>query len=116
MAELTKQKCVPCEGDVPPLKEDEIEELKKKVPDWQVVKVDGIPHLKRQFNFGNFAEALDFTNTVGDLAEEEGHHPVIVLEWGLVTVEWWTHAIEGLHKNDFIMAAKCSKAYEEKQG
>lgn len=112
MSDLTQQKCVPCESDVPPMTDEEIEEFRDEVPDWGVVEVDGIPHLKRSFDFEDFAEALEFTNMVGELAEEEGHHPVIELTWGRVTVEWWTHNIDGLHKNDFIMAAKTSKAYD----
>jgi 4a-hydroxytetrahydrobiopterin dehydratase len=92
--------------------DEEIDEFKQEVPDWRVVKVDDVPHLKRSFDFDDFAEALEFTNIVGNMAEEQGHHPVIELTWGKVTVEWWTHNIQGLHKNDFIMAAKTSEAYE----
>ncbi len=112
MTDLTKEKCVPCESDVPPMKDEEINAFKKEVPEWQVVEVDGIPRLKRTFEFKNFAEALDFTNAVGEIAEEQGHHPLIELTWGRVTVEWWTHNIDGLHKNDFIMAAKTSDIYQ----
>jgi len=112
MSDLTQQKCVPCESDVPPMTGEEIEEFTKEVPHWRLVEVDGIPHLKRSFDFEDFAEALEFVNTVGEFAEEEGHHPMIELTWGRVTVEWWTHNIDGLHKNDFIMAAKTSKAYK----
>jgi 4a-hydroxytetrahydrobiopterin dehydratase len=112
MTELSQQKCIPCESDIPPMIDEEIEKFKKEVPDWRVVEVDGIPHLKRSFDFDDFAEALEFTNVVGEIAEKEGHHPVIELTWGRVTVEWWTHNIQGLHKNDFIMAARTSKAYQ----
>lgn len=112
MTDLTMKKCVPCESDIPPLFEDEIEDLKKQVPEWEVVKVDGVPRLKRNFKFKNFVGALAFTNAIGEIAEEEGHHPVIQLTWGKVTVEWWTHNIKGLHENDFIMAAKTDQAYE----
>ena len=113
MTELTLQKCVPCESDIPPMTEDEIEDFATDVPEWEVVEVDGIPHLKRQFKFKDFAEALAFTNKVGEIAEEQGHHPVIELTWGKVTVEWWTHNIQGLHKNDFIMAAKTDEVYQD---
>ena len=106
MTELKNKKCVPCESDIPPMSEDEIKEMQKEVPEWKVIKVDDVPHLKRNFKFDDFEEALDFTNAVGEAAEEEGHHPVIELTWGRATVEWWTHNIEGLHQNDFIMAAK----------
>lgn len=106
MAGLEQKNCIPCEREIPPLSEEEIAELKQAIPEWQVVKVDSIPRLKRSFAFKNFAEALVFTNTVGEIAEEQGHHPLISLTWGQVTVEWWTHNIKGLHENDFIMAAK----------
>ena len=71
-----------------------------------MIEVDGIPCLERVFKFKNFAEALEFTNQVGAIAEEEDHHPKLVTEWGKVSVQWWTHKIKGLHKNDYIMAAK----------
>jgi len=106
------KKCVPCESDIPAMFEDEIKEYQQKVPEWNVVKVDSVPRLKRLFKFKNFAEALSFTNKVGEIAEEQGHHPVIELTWGKVTVEWWTHNISGLHENDFIMAAKTDQVYE----
>ena len=113
MTDLTMKKCVPCESDIPPLFDDEIEECQKQVPEWSVVRVDDVPRLKRSFKFKDFAEALSFTNAIGEIAEEEGHHPVIELTWGKVSVEWWTHNIKGLHGNDFIMAAKTDQAYEE---
>jgi 4a-hydroxytetrahydrobiopterin dehydratase len=111
LTDLTEEKCVPCESDIPALTRDQINAYKKDVPEWHVIDVDGIPQLKRKFEFKNFIKALEFTNTVGELAEEEGHHPVIELTWGEVTVRWWTHNIKGLHKNDFIMAAKTSESY-----
>jgi len=112
MTELTKQKCVPFESDNPPMMENEIEDYLQEVPDWDVVEVEGVQRLKRTFKFKNFAEALVFTNKVGEIAEEQGHHPVIELTWGRATVQWWTHDIKGLHNNDFIMAAKTSEIYE----
>lgn len=81
-------------------------ELKPQIPDWVLVEREGIERLERVYPFTNFAEALAFTNRVGALAEEEGHHPAILTEWGRVTVTLWTHKIRGLHRNDFIMAAK----------
>ena len=111
MADLKNQKCVPCESDIPPLTADEIEEMLEDLPGWTMVDVDGVPHLKRTFKFKNFEKALEFTNQVGAAAEDEGHHPVIELTWGRVIVEWWTHNIEGLHNNDFIMAAKSNDIY-----
>jgi len=81
------------------------------VPDWQIVERDGIKRLERVFKFKEFAEALAFTNRVGAPAEEENHHPALLTEWGKVTVTWWTHKIRGLHRNDFIMAAKTGRLY-----
>jgi len=103
---LVDLKCVPCRGGVPTLTVQEIAELKPQVPEWQVVEYAGIQRLERIFKFANFIQALAFTNRVGELAESEAHHPAILTEWGKVTVTWWTHAIRGLHQNDFIMAAK----------
>lgn len=99
-------KCVPCRGGVPPLTNTEINQYYKQLQSWAVVEKDGIKRLEKSFAFKNFAEALAFTNKVGEIAENEGHHPDILTEWGKVTVSWWTHKINGLHKNDFIMAAK----------
>jgi 4a-hydroxytetrahydrobiopterin dehydratase len=106
MNNLAGKKCVPCRGGEPNLTDAQIDELKAFVPDWQVKEVDGIKRLERVFKLKNFAKALAFTNQIGAIAEEEDHHPLIVTEWGKVTVQWWTHKILGLHNNDFIMAAK----------
>jgi len=106
MSTLTEQTCVPCRGGVPTLSDDEIDALLPEIPDWQLIESDGVKQLQRSFTFRNFKRALAFTNTVGELAEEEGHHPAILTEWGKVTVTLWTHAIGGLHQNDFILAAK----------
>lgn len=111
MNELYTKRCVPCEGSEPRVTEKEIAELRPQVPQWKIVEKDGEKHLERNFTFKDFAQALTFTDRVGALAEAEGHHPLIVLEWGKVTVDWWTHAIHGLHQNDFVMAAKTDKAY-----
>ncbi len=86
--------------------EAQIQDYHRQIPDWNVVEKDGIKRLERVFKFKNFTEALAFTNRVGQIAEEEDHHPAILTEWGKVTVTWWTHAVKGLHRNDFIMAAK----------
>ncbi len=106
MNDLKVEACVPCRGGEPPLSAAEIATLKPQLPDWQIIEVDGIQRLQRTYKFKNFAEALAFTNRVGELAEKEAHHPAILTEWGKVTVTWWTHKIRGLHRNDFIMAAK----------
>ena len=112
MGELVTSKCVPCRGDVPPLSQTEIAELHLEVPEWHLVVKDGIPRLERTFRFGNFSQALEYTNRVGEIAEEQDHHPALLTEWGKVTVSWWTHKIKGLHRNDFIMAAKTDAIYE----
>jgi 4a-hydroxytetrahydrobiopterin dehydratase len=106
--QLSQMKCTACRGGEPTLTAAEIAQLRQQVPHWSVVEKggDGIKRLERSLKFKDFAQALEFTNKVGKIAEREGHHPDILTEWGKVTVTWWTHAINGLHKNDFIMAAK----------
>ena len=89
----------------------EAAEFSKQITDWQTVEREGIPRLERAFKFKNFVQALEFTNRVGALAEEEGHHPALLTEWGKVTLTWWTHAIRGLHRNDFVMAAKTEELF-----
>ena len=106
MNNLTQQKCIACRGGDPSLTDAEIAELLPQVADWQIVEKDGIKRLERVFKLKNYADALEFTNKIAAIAEAEDHHPLIVLEWGRVTVQWWTHVVKGLHKNDFIMAAK----------
>ena len=106
MKTLSAERCVACRRDSPRVTATEIEELRREVSHWHLLERDGIPRLERLFQFPDFAEALAFTNRVGALAEEEGHHPALLTEWGRVTVTWWTHKIRGLHRNDFIMAAK----------
>lgn len=106
MEALTEQKCSACHKDAPSATEEEIAELKPQIPDWNIVNVNGESRLERIYKFSDFKTALEFTNRVGEEAEKEGHHPALLTEWGKVTVTWWTHAISGLHKNDFIMAAK----------
>lgn len=103
---LGEMKCEPCRGGIPPLTNTEIDLYYKQLQSWSVVERDGIKRLEKSFKFNDFGEALTFTNKVGTLAENEGHHPDILTEWGKVTISWWTHKIRGLHKNDFIMASK----------
>lgn len=90
---------------------DERSQWMVEIPDWSVLSVDGVDRLQRQFKFKNFTEALRFTNAVGALAEEQDHHPALLTEWGKVTVSWWTHSQGGLHKNDFVSAAKTDALY-----
>jgi 4a-hydroxytetrahydrobiopterin dehydratase len=111
MEVLTELKCTACRVGEPTVTDAEVAALHPQVPDWQVVERDGIRRLERTFRVKNFVEALAFTNRVGELAEAEGHHPALLTEWGRVTVTWWTHKIKGLHRNDFIMAAKTDRAF-----
>jgi 4a-hydroxytetrahydrobiopterin dehydratase len=106
MINLASGQCVACRGGEPTLTDAEIEDLLFHVIGWQVKEVDGVKRLERVFKLKNFVEAIAFTNKIGTIAEEQGHHPLIITEWGRVTVQWWTHKINGLHRNDFIMAAK----------
>lgn len=113
MAELAGEACVPCRGGEPTLGAAEVEDLLRKVPGWRVVERDGVERLEREFRFGNFASALEFTNGVGREAEKAGHHPEILTGWGRAKVAWWTHAIGGLHRNDFVMAARTDRVHAE---
>ncbi len=106
MSDLHQQKCEACHADAPQVTDAELAELMSAIPDWTPVVRDDVMQLEREFKFKNFKLALAFTNKVAEIAEEEFHHPTLVTEWGKVTVTWWTHAINGLHKNDFIMAAR----------
>lgn len=106
MTTLAAMKCVACRGDEPKLTDAEIEDLLLHLHQWQVKDNDGMKRLEKVFKFKNFAQALEFTNKIGEIAEQENHHPLIITEWSRVTLQWWTHKIGGLHKNDFIMAAK----------
>lgn len=110
---LIQMKCVACQRGAPQVSAAEILELHSQVPEWHLLEREGIPQLERSFKFKNFAEALAFTDQVGNLAEAEGHHPAILTEWGKATVTWWTHKIRGLHRNDFIMAAKTDEIFEK---
>ncbi|MCH2556234.1 MAG: 4a-hydroxytetrahydrobiopterin dehydratase [Alcanivorax sp.] len=111
---LQQQRCEACRADAPRITEQEARELRPQIPDWKQIEENGEERLQRQFSFKNFAEALTFTNGVGDLAEAEGHHPALLTEYGKVTVTWWTHKIGGLHRNDFICAAKTDDLYEHR--
>jgi len=104
---LADRECIPCKGGVPPLEGDELRALTEALGgDWVVV--DG-HHLEKEYRFENFRHALAFTNRVGELAEEQGHHPDIHLSWGRVRLDIWTHKIDGLHDSDFILAAKADR-------
>ena len=106
MSDLSQMKCVVCRGGERTLTDSEIVELHPQVSEWQVKDVDGVQRLERVIEVENFIEALALTNKIGMIAEKEDHHPSIITEYKRVTVTWWTHVVNGLHKNDFIMAAK----------
>ncbi|MEO0443670.1 MAG: 4a-hydroxytetrahydrobiopterin dehydratase [Pseudomonadota bacterium] len=106
MSELTQQQCEACREDAPKVTEEQAQDLLGSLDGWQIVDKKGVSQLLKSYDFTDFISAQAFANRVGELAEQEGHHPAILLEWGRVTVRWWTHKIYGLHKNDFIMAAK----------
>lgn len=109
--QLTASSCEACRADAPRVSDEELKELMPQIPDWEAVTREGVLQLERQFKFKDFVAALDFTNKVGELAESEGHHPALLTEWGKVTVTWWSHKIKGLHRNDFVCAAKTDELY-----
>jgi 4a-hydroxytetrahydrobiopterin dehydratase len=111
VTELARATCVACRRDAPTVTDAEIAALLPQIPEWELVEIDGIKRLRRVFPFADFSEALDFTNRVGAIAEQQGHHPALLTEWGRTTVTWWTHKIRGLHRNDFVMAAKTDELY-----
>lgn len=106
MSELAKQECIACHAGAPLVDEPEQARLLQFLPHWHRPNRNGVQQLEREFTFKNFKQAWDFTNQVAELAEQEQHHPALLLEWGKVTVTWWTHGIKGLHHNDFVMAAR----------
>ena len=106
MSNLADKTCVPCKGGIPPLKGRELEEILKQAPQWNAVNEH---HIVRVFKFPDFAQALEFVNKVGEVAEQQGHHPDILLTWGKVEITLWTHKIDGLTESDFIMAAKIDR-------
>jgi 4a-hydroxytetrahydrobiopterin dehydratase len=117
MATLKELHCEACRRDAPTVTADEVSALMPEIPAWSIVRSpDDIPQLQRVFDFPDFQSALDFTNRVGAIAEAEGHHPALLTEWGRVTVRWWTHKIRGLHRNDFIMAARTDSLRPEPLG
>ena len=113
MKNLTKKKCVPCEGGIPPLEGEEIEKLLSQITGWGLEEVDGHKQIAKEFEFKNFVKALEFVNKVGEIAETEGHHPNIGINYSKVKLSNYTHAIGGLHENDFILAAKIDENIKE---
>ncbi len=113
MSTLSKESCEACRADAPQVSDEELKELISKIPDWNIEVRDGVMQLEKTFSFDNFVDALAFTNRVGEAAEAEGHHPALLTEWGRVTVTWWSHKIKGLHRNDFIMAARTDELFRQ---
>ncbi len=109
---LDELKCEACTTDAKALTADEQQSLLVELHHWHLVEKNGIDQLEKVYKFKNFMQAWQFSNRVAEIAEQEFHHPEILLEWGKVTVTWWSHKIKGLHKNDFICAAKCDQAIE----
>lgn len=108
---LAQETCVRCGKDCLPATEDEIKTLLLDVPMWQPETRDGVAMLRRTYEFETYLDALGFVNAAAALADAEDHHPTIVLTYRKATLEWWTHTVRGLHRNDFIMAAKTDQAY-----
>jgi len=106
MADLASRECVPCRGGVPPMSGPEIQKFIGELKDWEVIEEH---HLRKTFEFKNFRDALDFVDRIGELSEEQGHHPDICFGWGRAEVTIWTHKINGLTESDFILAAKIDK-------
>jgi 4a-hydroxytetrahydrobiopterin dehydratase len=116
MDELAGMHCSKIEANTQPLNKNEIAQLAASLPGWQVLEKEGEPRLEKLFKFENFRKAMEFTNRVAQISNEEDHHPAILTEWGKVTLTWWTHRSKGLYQNDFIMAAKTSKIYGDQYG
>jgi 4a-hydroxytetrahydrobiopterin dehydratase len=112
MSNLADKTCVPCKGGTPPVKGAELEELLRQAPQWNAIDEH---HIVRTFAFPDFRQALAFVNGVGEIAEQQGHHPDILLTWGKAEIKLWTHKIDGLSESDFIMAAKINRLFEDKK-
>ena len=112
MSDLSQLKCEACQAGAPPATAKELDDFLETHSSWEPIDVNGEPRITRVYMFGNFVDALAFTNRVGQIAEEEDHHPALLTEWGKVTVSWWTHKIRDLHRNDLIMGAKTDELYE----
>jgi 4a-hydroxytetrahydrobiopterin dehydratase len=112
MESIADRRCAACRVGTPRATPEEISLFTPQIPLWEQIEEESVKKLRRRFPFPDFRMAADFTNQVADLAEEEGHHPTLITEWGQVTVIWWTQKIGGLHQNDFIMAAKTDRLYK----
>ncbi len=116
MLKLIDMDCEPCKLNSEVMTKKEVSEYLTHLALWKVNNLDSVEQLQRSFEFKDFKQAIKFTNYVGELAEAHKHHPSIITEWGYVRVSWWTHKIKGLHKNDFILAAKTDLIFELKFG
>jgi 4a-hydroxytetrahydrobiopterin dehydratase len=111
MTKFAQKICVACQPDAEPATQEEIDTFLIDNPEWSLVDTDNIKCIQKEYKFEDFEGALRFTNMVGEVAEQEGHHPAISTEWGRVAVKWWSHKIENLHLNDLILAARCDQKY-----
>ena len=111
MSKFSELACEACKAGAPPATDEELLEFMGNHSDWSKIETKDVQKLVRVYSFSNFVDALAFTNKVGVLAEQEGHHPALLTEWGRVTVSWWTHKIGGLHRNDLIMSARTDDLY-----
>lgn len=112
MENLSEKNCTACRADSPLLDEQQLHATLTQLPDWALESVEGVKQLARVYRFKNYVNAMAFTQAVGALAEEYGHHPALLTEWGRVKVSWWTHKIKGVHENDAIMAAKTDQLFK----
>ena len=110
--QLINEKCTACNANSVAVSDEELKFLLPVITDWKLIEENGTKKLDRLFQFSTFKDAMAFTNKIASLAEEEGHHPRIVTEWGAVRVTWWTHKIRNLHRNDFLMAIKSTNIFE----
>ena len=111
MEQLKQSHCEACRIGAPKVTEDEIAQLMSELEGWSIQQRAGVQQLEKSYEFKDFASAMEFANKIGDEAETEEHHPAIKVEWGKVTLTWWTHKIGGLHRNDFITASRSDEAY-----
>ena len=111
MNSLSEQSCEACKVGAPKVSDDELAALLKDIPDWSIEVRDNVMQLEKCFSFKKYVDSVAFTNRVAEASELQGHHSAVLLEWGKVTVTWWSHKIKALHKNDFIMAAKTDQLY-----
>ena len=107
--------CVACHPDASKATKEQINEFLNNYLEWELIEDNQAQQLKRNYKFNDYTGAVDFTKKIADISEKEKHHPSILLEWGKVTVRWWTHKIKGLHENDFIMATKTDEIYNSNQ-